>query len=712
MVVNNCAHNKQQYQCKICYQEKRAMGKPTPGWHQLCGKLLKDCKCEPNEKLREILITIFTKNKQKYDDSENDSENDLKSEFYTCLLNQLDGIPNSIKLDHKFDRLKEVLYLNIMQDKSTLAPFDDEDLLEMCRWLNLIKNKEYAKMYAELQKQEKLPEEKKVTFVAQDGSGSQQENVINKKKDTTVVDNGECSKQINLPEAETIDSWLKNINLLQYCAGIKAYGFDDLADFQTVTEMHVEAMVNDPDVNMKKLHRRIFMEHWKERFGNTNCGDKRTFQQSGQSSTDQQLDTKKLKLVPSFDVNGTNDKSGENGNAADCDCGNVNAKNCDDSVFDCEDALESNLDDGICSDSQNIDSENCNAADSTHVNANTEFSNNAKNSDVEFDFDKPLIDLNFSAEKIENLLPPNKTVILADLLKPPDLSSVDCNVTFEQIKEFVAQYDSRFSRLEKNKLYSLNRIAIEIVDFRIERARQKKISDEQSVKRKTHQIKYEEALKCEDADTLLEIQNCYKLSFDMCNQKWIRRLSITECTTTSQQNLMELEFNFGTKTHIIKFRSEHGFARNPSWKLYSQTDAEYKKSGVNDEKHSMEIKINSLDQDDHYFTLLYELKIVNRRQRFVRGRQEWQEQQKLEKKFRIVFKKPEHNLFQDEKCYFPDSNFIENMDPSAAAAQKEHQYYVMACILARSKNRVCTDEVHKQMLKLKQEDELKQEDKP
>lgn len=80
-------------------------------------------------------------------------------------------------------------------------------------------------------------------------------------------------KITQLREPMTMNEWLKQIDLFKYCAAIKDYGFHDLADFQIATEADIEAMINNPDVNMKKLHRLYFIQNWKEKFGKLDIGD-------------------------------------------------------------------------------------------------------------------------------------------------------------------------------------------------------------------------------------------------------------------------------------------------------------------------------------------------------------------------------------------------------------------------------------------------------
>ena len=45
---------------------------------------------------------------------------------------------------------------------------------------------------------------------------------------------------------------------------IKDYGYDSLTALDTVLEEHIEEMINDPAVDMKKPHRHLFMDRWEK----------------------------------------------------------------------------------------------------------------------------------------------------------------------------------------------------------------------------------------------------------------------------------------------------------------------------------------------------------------------------------------------------------------------------------------------------------------
>jgi len=61
----------------------------------------------------------------------------------------------------------------------------------------------------------------------------------------------------------TIEDWLGSIQLQQYAAAIKDYGYDSLEALYEALEGEIEEMVNDPSINMKKPHRGLLMRKWK-----------------------------------------------------------------------------------------------------------------------------------------------------------------------------------------------------------------------------------------------------------------------------------------------------------------------------------------------------------------------------------------------------------------------------------------------------------------
>ena len=137
MPASYCEHNKQSYQCGQCYEIKRELGQPTPGWHQLCGKLFKDCKCPLNETLRELVVNLFTR---KQNQKKLEEESLVEYEFYTFMLNEINDIEHSIILDDRSYKLMTHWYDQLMTDDKQydVAKFDKRDRLDLCLKLRMM----------------------------------------------------------------------------------------------------------------------------------------------------------------------------------------------------------------------------------------------------------------------------------------------------------------------------------------------------------------------------------------------------------------------------------------------------------------------------------------------------------------------------------------------------------------------------------------------
>jgi hypothetical protein len=66
------------------------------------------------------------------------------------------------------------------------------------------------------------------------------------------------------PEPPELDAWLVQVDLAQYGPQIKEYGYDKLKALLVATEEDIVEMTADPDLKMKKPHRRLFVAEWKE----------------------------------------------------------------------------------------------------------------------------------------------------------------------------------------------------------------------------------------------------------------------------------------------------------------------------------------------------------------------------------------------------------------------------------------------------------------
>ena len=69
------------------------------------------------------------------------------------------------------------------------------------------------------------------------------------------------------PASAAVEEWLITVHLGCYFSAVKEYGFDSLGALRAVSEQDVIEMTEDPTVQMKKPHRRLFVSEWK-----TLCG--------------------------------------------------------------------------------------------------------------------------------------------------------------------------------------------------------------------------------------------------------------------------------------------------------------------------------------------------------------------------------------------------------------------------------------------------------
>eukprot|EP01043_Picozoa_sp_COSAG02_P067473 COSAG02_NODE_10856_length_1845_cov_2.040092_1_plen_496_part_01 len=73
-------------------------------------------------------------------------------------------------------------------------------------------------------------------------------------------ESGPAAEEAEPPE---LDAWLAQADLAQYAVQVKKYGYHTLKVLQAATEADVVEMTEDPQVGMKKPHRRLFLETWK-----------------------------------------------------------------------------------------------------------------------------------------------------------------------------------------------------------------------------------------------------------------------------------------------------------------------------------------------------------------------------------------------------------------------------------------------------------------
>jgi hypothetical protein len=72
------------------------------------------------------------------------------------------------------------------------------------------------------------------------------------------------SAEEGVPPPLTVDGWLASIKLAQYAAPLTDYGYDSLKVLLDATEADIVEMTEDPDVGMKKPHRRTMLAEWQQ----------------------------------------------------------------------------------------------------------------------------------------------------------------------------------------------------------------------------------------------------------------------------------------------------------------------------------------------------------------------------------------------------------------------------------------------------------------
>jgi hypothetical protein len=721
MPASSCKHNKQTYQCGLCYEEREALGLPTPGWHPRCGKLFKDCKCPLNEALLKLVVNWFTTKQKKTLGKE---EKRVDYEFYTFMLNEINDIEHSIKLDDRSDKLTTRWYNVLMTDdkQCKVAKFDKTDRLDLCLKLKMITKKQYSELYVEHKK-----------------SVIKKQEPIVEKQNENVVDNGGISHQIMLPVAETIDSWLKNINLLQYCAGIKAYGFTDLAEFQYQKEEDIEAMMIDPDVNMNnKMHRRLFMRQWKEliRFGKLDSDNKRTFEQVAQSLTNQQVDTKKIKLIQSFDVNGTIDTNRKNPIAADSVSGDVDIKNCNTLDVNFENESENNSDNDFSDDSENtVDLNVDNVDDDTPLIHPPDFTEESLaklpfTNETVIEIQKSLATLPFANETVIEI-PKLPTGMDKVLIEYEQQGLNTGKVTVEDIKYYLVQEHPKhpgfytwqhspalWQDIDETKIYSLSEVGNKLYLFNFDQwqdSRRKRIQDEEDKRKLLKQPDPEYYTRLEEKNKIaLDYIRTYTPEFDTYNQMFLTDMSIARHSNIQKQHLLVLRFRFVAKKYEIELRPENNDDKNTRYVLNNSTNSTNNiLDGGSDlpENQRVSFEFKHLDRDCDICTIKYKLKKHTQKSaNFKLDRSAmfrptilttFSQNRRIvydEERYEIKFMQAKQDVFLEKLiCWFPEAEHFKKMDQSVQEDQKDHEYLIMACVHKNPEKYVPTIELRETM---------------
>ena len=78
---------------------------------------------------------------------------------------------------------------------------------------------------------------------------------------------------LNMTAGNTLEAWLKSINLDEYRHKVIEYGYDSMPALDRANEEDVVAMTEDASIGMKKPHRNLFLKEWKARRRQINGAD-------------------------------------------------------------------------------------------------------------------------------------------------------------------------------------------------------------------------------------------------------------------------------------------------------------------------------------------------------------------------------------------------------------------------------------------------------
>ena len=145
-----CHHGKIPRQCTECYGENKANGIPTPGWHQLCDRLYKNCKCELNEQLKQLVKRFLLQLKQKYIENKKSAN----VEFCEFMLAQINNESGFCKLPKRSEALADTFF-SLMMKMDEFTVFDYKDRLDLCKHLQIISPTKHAQLWIE---EEYIPE--------------------------------------------------------------------------------------------------------------------------------------------------------------------------------------------------------------------------------------------------------------------------------------------------------------------------------------------------------------------------------------------------------------------------------------------------------------------------------------------------------------------------------------------------------------------------
>jgi len=216
-MTHACAHGKKACQCRECYIENKQQNIATSGWHPLCDRLFKNCKCELNENLRcevrEMLLNLKETELKQTELKKKDAD----VSFMVCMLDRLRN-----NLSQKLVPLESTKNNQLISDKfyyvmltkdgpAKVQKFDTRDRLDVCLRLGIIKKQKYARLCSEAnlrhQTLDLLPQNQSTEKVNEKTHAD--EKVVTKRK---LDENGVYNAAVSTAAAKKtkVDEWLSN----------------------------------------------------------------------------------------------------------------------------------------------------------------------------------------------------------------------------------------------------------------------------------------------------------------------------------------------------------------------------------------------------------------------------------------------------------------------------------------------------------------------
>jgi len=254
--------------------------------------------------------------------------------------------------------------------------------------------------------------------------------------------------------------------------------------------------------------------------------------------------------------------------------------------------------------------------------------------------------------------------------------------------------------------------------------------DHEKEQSKKQDPKYLEKLEKEKTIALDFIRNNPPLSFDEYNEKFLTGMSIALHSNIQKKHLLVLRLKFVAHEYTIELKPQNNNDKNRRYVVASQNDDCMDGGGINlPDNKLVKFEIKHLEQECDYFILRYKL---NRRAqnsaksafgqlRNLKTQDKKKSEQRIlttlnpksrpsydEETYEIPFMKAKQDVFpEDLKCWHPVTNIVDKMELQAKQDQKEHEYFIMACVHAKPEEYVRSKQVREIMDLFRKQDEEK-----